>query len=214
MRSLDDGWRATIASYERGAGFFSRSSEDRAFATELYSRFTELSPGRTALDLGCGPAHDGAQLARRGFSVTGCDPTKGLLSEGRGHELIRGRLVIGDARRAPFSPGCFDAIWACASLLHIPKPEIGGALAEAIRILRTGGLLFTSMQEGRADGPVSVGLSDPLPGRQYFYYRAEEWLAAVEGAGFELIDQHLKRTTDHVSPGATGWIETFARKPL
>jgi hypothetical protein len=39
-------------------------------------------------------------------------------------------------------------------------------------------------------------------------------LAELEGAGFELLEQRLKRTTEHVSPGATGWIETFARKPL
>ncbi len=70
------------------------------------------------------------------------------------------------------------------------------------------------MQEGIAEEPVPVLPPDPLPGREYFYYRAEEWLAAVEAAGFDLVEQRLKRTKDHVSPGATGWIETFALKPI
>jgi ubiquinone/menaquinone biosynthesis C-methylase UbiE len=126
---------------------------------------------------------------------------------------MRGRLVLGDARESAFADGAFDAIWACASLLHVPKPDVSNALAEAYRILKPGGVLFTSMQEGRADEPVLASAADPLPGRLYFYYRAEEWLAFVEGAGFKLVEQRLKRTAEHVNAGATGWIETFALRP-
>jgi ubiquinone/menaquinone biosynthesis C-methylase UbiE len=203
---------ATIASYDRGATLFSARTTDRSFAAGLYQRCVELAPGRALLDLGSGPAHDGAELARRGFLVTACDPTRGLLVEAQSHAMLRGRLVLGDARELPFRAGSFDAIWACASLLHIPKPQVRRSLAEALRILRQDGLLFTSMQEGVSEDMVAVGESDALPDRFYAYYRAEEWISLLEGAGFKLLEQRLKRTTDHVNAGATGWIETFARR--
>lgn len=213
MRSSPDPFLATVASYDRSAALFAERTKDRTFAAGLYARFAELAPGRTMLDLGSGPAYDGAELAKRGFLVTACDATRGLLKEALGQAMLHGRLVLGDARELPLRAGSFDAIWACASLLHIPRPEVRRSLAEALRVLRPGGLLFTSMQEGASEGLVPVNESDSLAGRFYVYYRAEEWTSLLEGSGFELIEERLKRTTDHLNPGATGWIETFARKP-
>jgi ubiquinone/menaquinone biosynthesis C-methylase UbiE len=94
----------------------------------------------------------------------------------------------------------------------VPRSQIGLALAEAFRVLKLGGVLFTSMSESDASAPM-LSSSDFLPERTYYYYSEPNWAEMVARAGFEVIDQHIHRSADGLNPGSTGWIETFARKP-
>jgi ubiquinone/menaquinone biosynthesis C-methylase UbiE len=85
---------------------------------------------------------------------------------------------LGDAREIPFRPAIFDGVWAYASLLHLQKADVPLALAEAFRILRPGGVLFTSMQHGSGElVPYDPGFG--LPQRHYFFYGAGEWATLV-----------------------------------
>src|SRR4029079_19838055 len=73
------------------------------------------------LDLGCGGGQDAGNLGRRGYRVVGVDRTKALLSAGRRRYRTLPR-VHADLRDLPFHLKSFDAIWAAASLIHLPKP--------------------------------------------------------------------------------------------
>ncbi len=42
----------------------------------------------------------------------------------------------------------FDGVWACASLLHLPSPQLQIALNRMIGGLRRGGVLYVSLKEG------------------------------------------------------------------
>jgi ubiquinone/menaquinone biosynthesis C-methylase UbiE len=202
----------TIASYESNATAYAQYSSDRSGLNQLHSRFAELLPfGSLVLDLGCGACHDAAELARRGLKVVGCDPARGLLAEGLAYVEIAG-FVQADSRQSPILDSTFDGIWACASLLHVPRSQIGLALAEALRVLKVGGVLFTSMSEGDDSAPVPVSSSDLMPERTYHYYSESNWAEMVARAGFEVIDQHVNRSANRLNPGSTGWIETFAGK--
>jgi ubiquinone/menaquinone biosynthesis C-methylase UbiE len=213
VTSSADPVAATVRVYNSGATAFTEASRDRGHMSYLHESFASLCPGRRVLDIGAGPGHDAAVFAGLGFDVIGADPSLALLAAARKHAPLAGRLICSDSRGLALSDGSFDGVWACASLLHLPKYHAPHALQEAFRVLSHAGLLFTSMQEGKSDALVETGAGDSLPGRFYSFYRAEEWLELVEGAGFELIEQRLKRTREHVTPGATGWIETYARKP-
>jgi ubiquinone/menaquinone biosynthesis C-methylase UbiE len=213
VTSSPDPVPTTIAVYNRSARTFADASRDRTHMGDLHKKFASLCPGPRVLDLCAGPGHDTAALADLGFEVVACEPSDALLAAGREHPALAGRLVCADGRQLPFSETVFDGVWACASLLHLPKEQAPLALAESRRILRAGGLLFTSMQEGHRAGLIESGSEDSLSGRFYAFYRAHEWLQIVEDAGYEVMEQRLKRTTDHVTLGAIGWIETYARKP-
>jgi ubiquinone/menaquinone biosynthesis C-methylase UbiE len=210
--ALDDAALRTIASYEANATAYSQYSSDRSGLSRLHSRLAELLPHASlVLDLGCGACHDAAELSRRGLKLVGCDPARALLIEGLTNREIA-TFVQAESRRLPILDSPFDGIWACASLLHVPKSQIGLALAEAFRILKLGGVLFTSMSEGDASAPV-LSSSDFLPERTYHYYSDSNWAEMVARAGLEVIDQYVNRSADRLNPGSTGWIETFARKP-
>jgi ubiquinone/menaquinone biosynthesis C-methylase UbiE len=161
-------------SYESNAAAYAQYSSDRSGLGRLQSRLADmLPPSSVVLDLGCGAGHDAAALASRSLRVVGCDPARALLVEGLIHPEIAA-FVQAESRQLPVLDSTFDGIWACASLLHVPKSQVGLALAEAFRVLKVGGVLFTSMSEGDAGGSISLDPGEFLPERTYFYYCAED----------------------------------------
>lgn len=202
---------STVGAYDVAAEQYAENSKDRAPLAHLHAKFTVLTGANAlVLELGCGPSHDAAELARYGPTVIGIDPSRGLLRQGRSQQVIASSLLQGEARSLPFAAASFDGIWACASLLHVPHAELPKALAEVRRVLKARGVLFTSMSEGDSTRAIAIR-ADALPERLYFYHQEEDWATLVRGAGLEILDQSV--THNHVNPGATGWIETFARKP-
>jgi SAM-dependent methyltransferase len=78
------------------------------------------------------------------------------------------RIEAGDMHALPFADECFDAVYACHSLEH--AHDLDGALAEAVRVTRPGGLLVIEMPIGfpisptdRWDVESSAGLLARLP---------------------------------------------------
>ena len=203
---------ATILAYHNGAARYAEHSRDREHMARLREPLLSLLPPNPfVLDLGSGPGHDGALLSESGASVVALDPAEGLLREARGYEAIAARLVAGDARHLPFGDACFDGVWSCASLLHIPHDEVGLALAEVHRVLRPGGFAFISISEGEASSAVPV-TDLGLATRSYYYHSVENWGAMVRAQGFQLILHRANQTAGNFNPGSTGWIETYARK--
>ncbi len=206
-----DGLKTTRLFYEAGAREFADRVQDRSHLDYLHDRFAALVvAGGLVVDLGCGPAQDSTELARRGLRPVGLDLTRAMLREGRQRGSAALLLVQGDSRCLPFPDNAFDGVWACASLLHLPKGQVSIALAEVARVLKRGAIFFSSMQVGEHDGLVGVG--DPLP-RHYAFYRPGDWRRRVEAARFEVVDLRSKQDRTSVNSGAEGWIETFARAP-
>jgi ubiquinone/menaquinone biosynthesis C-methylase UbiE len=99
------------------------------------------------LDLGTGTAQIPIELCRRAPSprVTAVDLAAEMLEVAKmnvksGGLADRIRLERIDAKRLPYRDGQFDAVISNSIVHHIPQPA--GALAEAVRVVRTGGLLF------------------------------------------------------------------------
>ncbi|MFZ1430171.1 MAG: class I SAM-dependent methyltransferase [Geminicoccaceae bacterium] len=105
--------------------------------------------GRTVLEIGCGGGQLLGWLAREGAAVVGLDPGLEQLaracSEAPGAPLVAGR---GEA--LPFESGRFDLVLFFNSLHHVPLQAQWQALAEAARVLVTGGdlLVVEPLPEG------------------------------------------------------------------
>src|SRR5262249_54053588 len=82
-----------------------------------------------------------------------------------------------DVRELTFEDGQFDCVYAMNSLLHIPKAEIGGVLANVHRVLKPGGLFFYGVYGGES----SEGIwdKDAYEPKRFFAMYADEELQAL-----------------------------------
>ncbi|MBO6677575.1 methyltransferase domain-containing protein [Parvibaculum sp.] len=107
----------------------------------------DIVPGQSFLDIGCGTGTLALAASRRvgpGGAVTGVDVSEKMVSLAR-RKTRRARADIpfhvAGASRLPFADSGFDAA-AMTTVLHmIPDGERQSALAEARRVLRSGGRL-------------------------------------------------------------------------
>jgi len=98
--------------------------------------------GRTVVDLGCGGGLLAVPLAAAGARVVGVDRAPGALraAHARGERSML--PVIGDLQRSPLASACADVVLLADVLEHVESPA--AAVAEAARLLRTGGHLFVN----------------------------------------------------------------------
>jgi SAM-dependent methyltransferase len=195
----------TRAAYDRiAAAYVERNAlhPPRGGLATLVDRFTAALPaGARVLDLGCGPAHETAWLRERGLNAIGGDLSDGMLAQARG--FTEGPLVQLDMRAVPFADGAFAGVWCVASLLHIPKTEAPGVLAEVRRVLGPPGVLVLSVQEGegeRWDGGYVEGVE-----RFFARYTPDQVRRLLAGAGF--TDEALEREV----AGSRTWLGFLAR---
>lgn len=114
-------------------------------------------PGGAVLEIGFGPGHALAMLARSrplGL-VAGIDHSELMVARAK-HRLDGGRgdaaldLRVGDAGELPFPDERFDAVYAVNSYHHWPDQE--RALAEMTGVLKPGGDLLLSIRDFRVEG--------------------------------------------------------------
>jgi SAM-dependent methyltransferase len=185
---------------------------DKSFLDHRFSRFRELlRAGARVLDLGCGPGLDARELEARGLRVTGLDLTRAMIDVAQRRSGIR-NLAQGDSRRLPFARASFDGVWASASLLHLPKRQVDGALAEVRRVLVPSGIFYSAMKAGDHDGVMQPVPGHPVTSKRYFaHYRPSEWTTRLTDSGFEIVEQAVENQ-EAVLPD-TPWIVTYTRRP-
>jgi len=132
------------------------------------------------LDIGCGHGRDMAWFEAQGMGVTGVDLSAGMLAQAR--QLVAGELIMMDMRNLAFQSAQFDGAWCCASLLHLPKHEVPCVLKEIHRILKLGGVLALTVQEGSGEG-WEAGYGKSVK-RFFARYEEREMKAFLSDGGF------------------------------
>ena len=100
--------------------------------------------GMTVLDYGCGTGYGSRHLARVAESVTGVDVSTSAIDYARsrypGDRLSFDVIRPVEQGPLPFADASFDAVVSFQVIEHVPSPDL--YLAEAARVLRTGGLFL------------------------------------------------------------------------
>jgi ubiquinone/menaquinone biosynthesis C-methylase UbiE len=122
---------------------------NRAFVRDLlaFAAQEDRTLGRDILDLGTGTARIPVELCLQAPSlrVMAADASSEMLELARyhieiNHMLDRIQLHRTDAKKLVFGPSFFDAVISNSLVHHLPQSE--AFFAEALRVLRPGGLLF------------------------------------------------------------------------
>lgn len=164
-----------------------------------------IGPGQQILDLGCGNGWATRLLAKSaaGSGAVGVDASPKMIK--RAEELhsftIRARYEVANFDALDFKDGHFDRAFSVEALYY--APDLGAALGEVHRVLKSGGRLDTVMDfyAGRpgVDGwPAGMGLD---------MQNLDEagWTAALESAGFGEV--RCQRVVDRRGPGDEGSFE-------
>ncbi|MFB6256558.1 MAG: class I SAM-dependent methyltransferase [Haloplanus sp.] len=98
------------------------------------------------------------------------------------HAAGRGTPVVrGDAGRLPLRNGIVDAVVVLDALHHLPEQDT--ALAEAARVLRSGGVLVIREFDPRTLRGRALVAAERAVGFQSTFRGPEEWAAACERVG-------------------------------
>lgn len=132
------------ASEARDYDAMDHSQVNRLFVSD----FLKLWDGFGAvLDVGAGTAQIPLELCRQHPTATvlAVDLARHMLEVGQRNILAAGlderiRLQLCDAKRMPYADGSFFAVISNSIVHHIPEP--GAVIAEMVRVVRPGRLLF------------------------------------------------------------------------
>ena len=172
--------------------------------SEIMETFLEcLEEGDAILDLGCGSGRDTVTFYERGFDVTPLDGSEEMCKLAEIHTDME--VLHMDFRQMEFDDA-FDGIWACASLIHIPKDEIQDVLTRIAEALKKNGVVYMSFHEGEFEG---------FSGERYFsdYEEAEMERIIKESGRFKLLKiWETKDKGQGSSHGSEKWLNVLARK--
>ena len=104
-----------------------------------------LKDGGTILDLGCGAGRDSKAFKEAGYKVVAIDGSRELCK-------MATKLIGQDVKCITFEDfepkERYDGIWACSSLLHIPKDEIKKVIKKLLPYMNDNCILYMSYKYG------------------------------------------------------------------
>ncbi|HXP95102.1 MAG TPA: class I SAM-dependent methyltransferase [Telmatospirillum sp.] len=193
---------ATLRFYAEEAPIYSGSGPG-GISRHLGSFLRRLAPGARILELGCGGGRDAEAMVASGFHV---DPTEGVpeIAHQAEQRLMRKVRVMRfdelDAVKA------YDAVWASASLIHVPRSSLPEVIRLVFRALRPGGLHFATYKAGGVEGRDSKG--------RYYNYLSPDQLLDVYHRSSSWEDVEILEYKGGGFDGGEGpWVAIAARRP-
>ena len=129
----------TLSYYSQNAEAFFRETISLGMADHRGRFLAHISLGGRILDAGCGSGRDSKIFIESGSEVIAFDGSTEMAkiaSEFLGREVLN--ILFKDMNFYEE----FDGIWACASLLHIPKAQLPDTLKRFSAAIEPGGVLY------------------------------------------------------------------------
>jgi SAM-dependent methyltransferase len=201
MKSPSDQSASTLAYYETNAAEFLKRTA-AVDMSRLYGPFLELIPtGGSILDAGCGSGRDSLAFIEKGYGVVSMDASPAMV---KAAAALTGKSTLLLTFADMDFKAAFDGIWACASLLHVPREHLPPILARFARALKANGALYLSFKYGE---------SERIDGLRYFNDLNEDLLkqSMATVVALRLVNVW---TTEDARPGQSSqkWLNAIARK--
>ena len=168
----------TLDYYNDNAVSYFNSSlcADMSLAYESFLK--HITDNAFILDFGCGCGRDSKYFIENGYKVESIDGSIelcNLASKYLNHEV---KCMMFDELN---EINRYDGIWACSSLLHIPKNEFECILIKLRDALKNNGILYVSLKNGSGE--------EVLNGRYFNYLTYDEFINIVNNIKkFELVE--------------------------
>lgn len=175
----------TLEHYNERAAEFRDGTLDHDVRQNIDALLRHLrgAPPLRILDFGCGPGRDLAALRALGHEPIGLEGSPALAAMARQHSGCE--VWEQDFLALNLPLGCFDGIFANASLFHVPCQELPRVLRQLHATLKPDGVLFTSNPRGHNEEGWNRG-------RYGAYHDLEAWRAFLEAAAFTELAHYYR----------------------
>lgn len=193
----------TLEYYEQNAARFWEGTRGHDVSQNIAAmlRHVEARPPLRTLDFGCGPGRDLKALQQAGHEAVGLEGCARFVAMARaysGCEVLHQDFLHLELPRAHF-----DAVFANASLFHVPAAEIRQVLANLSACLAPSGVLFSCNPRGRDE----EGWQD---GRYGAWYRESTWRGIMIAAGFSELEHYYR--PEGLPLAQQSWFATIWRR--
>ena len=171
---------STLEYYERNAEQFIQDTLNKDM-NSVYQAFEKyLKNNAHILDAGCGSGRDSLYFKNKGYRCTAFDISKKMCE-------FASKLLDQEVLNLSFEEldfvNEFDAIWASASLLHIPKNEILSSMEKLSLALKPKGIIYTSFK---------LGEREFVKGERFFNsYTKESFQELIDLTSFILLESFI-----------------------
>lgn len=139
----------TLNYYNTNANSFVSSTLSVDFSQTQDKFLCLLPPAASILDFGCGSGRDTKYFLDAGMQVDATDGSEELCRLASEYTGIPVRQMLFEELDAKAQ---YDGIWACSSILHLPKDALKDVLMKMIVALKEHGIIYTSFKYGTFEG--------------------------------------------------------------
>jgi SAM-dependent methyltransferase len=139
----------TLNYYNKNAENFINGTVAVDFEKTQNKFLEKLTKGAYILDFGCGSGRDTKYFLEHGYKVDAIDGSNELVRYASEYTGIKVRKMMFQELDAT---NCYDGIWACSSILHLPKVELRDVLVKMSSALKNNGIIYTSFKYSEFEG--------------------------------------------------------------
>lgn len=191
----------TLDYYENNAEQFVAETSSINFSNTQNRFLYKLKEEATILDFGCGSGRDTKYFLEHGFQVEAIDGSIELCKTASKMTGIQVKHMLFQELEEYEK---YDGIWACSSILHVPKKELPSILFKMKKALKANGVIYASFKYGTFEGEKK---------ERYFTDMTESAFAELlkEVQGLRVEEQWI---TSDVRPGRgeEQWLNLILRK--
>ncbi|MBD5513702.1 MAG: class I SAM-dependent methyltransferase [Lachnospiraceae bacterium] len=139
----------TLTYYNQNATRFYTTTVSVEFTATQQRFLSHLPHPAVILDFGCGSGRDAKAFLDQGYQVDAIDGSEELCKLATDYTGIQVCHMLFQELSAIDK---YDGIWACSSILHLPKDELINVMRKMTAALKPNSIIYTSFKYGTFSG--------------------------------------------------------------
>lgn len=175
----------TLAYYNENAKkYFDKTiNVDMRKQYEMFLKY--IKDGGKILDFGCGSGRDSLYFHNLGYEVYPIDGSIEMCKLAHQYTSLPVKCInFNELSDIDF----YDGIWACSTILHVPRKELLSVLIKLRDSLKQDGYMYTSFTDGYDKE------ENKEDGRYFNDLSKDKFISLSSDAGFEIIDQSTNKS--------------------
>lgn len=160
-----------------------------------------LPVGSRILDFGCGSGRDTKYFLEKGYQVAATDGSAELCR-------LAGSFTGIKVKKMLFQEldeiGVYDGIWACSSILHLPKQELLPVIQKMCIALKDNGMIYTSFKYSNFEGERN--------GRYFTDFTEDAFHEFIKAIPELMIEEEWITSDVRPGRGEEKWLNLILRK--